>query len=248
MKRSSLRVRAGAMFGLCVLSFPLLMLLVPQLYGLGELSAANLLIIGCVILPLGIPFHLLGSSSRIITGAWRQIFYLPAMAISLVGTAFCEVAYYTLVAVEPTVSSLLIGAALPTLLCVGLTAILMLLPHRYAGITLGGALVSVISIAIFIVLWVKSQTSAETVGASFGFFELLSVLLTVIALYAACEEPGSPWLRFLSFASFGLLMVAGAVVLVILLVTGDGCDCDLDCCDGCDCGSGDGTARKRRRK
>ncbi len=44
------------------------------------------------------------------------------------------------------------------------------------------------------------------------------------------------WLRFLSFASFGIFMIVGAIVLLILMLIGGDCDCDCgDCCD-CDCG------------
>ena len=63
----------------------------------------------------------------------------------------------------------------------------------------------------------------------------------MIALHVACSDEESPWLRFASFASFGILMAVGGIVLIILAcAAGDGCDCDCsgDCCDCGDCGCG----------
>ncbi len=62
-------------------------------------------------------------------------------------------------------------------------------------------------------------------------------------------DAGWGWLRFLSFASFGVFMLVGAVVLLILMCLGGDCDCDCDCCSGCDCGgSGSGGKSKVNRR
>ena len=76
---------------------------------------------------------------------------------------------------------------------------------------------------------------------SFGFFNLLWTLISVIALHVACSDEESPALRFASFASFGILLGVAAIVLAILVCAGRDCDCDCsgDCCDCGDCGCGD---------
>ena len=72
--------------------------------------------------------------------------------------------------------------------------------------------------------------------------------ITVISLCAACSDEKSSWLRFASFASFGLLLIVAFVVLIILLCAGGGdCSCDGGCCDGCDCGGG-GKGRQKKGK
>ncbi len=65
------------------------------------------------------------------------------------------------------------------------------------------------------------------------------------------EDMTFAWMRYLSFASFGLLLVAGVVVAFILMCACGDCDCDCDCCSGGDCGSsgnGSGTSVKRKRR
>ncbi len=56
------------------------------------------------------------------------------------------------------------------------------------------------------------------------------------------------WLRFLSFASFGVFMIVGGVVLIILMCLGGDCDCDCDCCSGCDCGGSGGQKSSVNRR
>jgi hypothetical protein len=98
------------------------------------------------------------------------------------------------------------------------------------------------------VFWIRSDSK---VLFSTVFFILLWVLIALMALRAACGDEGSPWIRFASFASFGLLMAVGAVVLLILICAagGDSCDCGCDggCCDGGDCGGGRGSQTSKAK-
>ena len=105
-------------------------------------------------------------------------------------------------------------------------------------------------IVVSIVFWVRSDSK---VLFSFAFFDLLWTLIALIALHVACSDEESPWLRFSSFAAFGVLIAVGSIVLVILVCAGGGdgsdCDCGGDCGD-CGCGGTEnGTgARKMKRK
>jgi len=45
-------------------------------------------------------------------------------------------------------------------------------------------------------------------------------LIALIALHVACSDESSPWLRFSSFSSFGILMAVGGIVLIILACAG----------------------------
>ena len=131
------------------------------------------------------------------------------------------------------------------ILLLGLTALLLqLFPDRYGVVTVAVSLLTVALGTASVVFWIRND---EKTLWSLGFFLLLWVLISVIALHVACSDEESPWLRFASFAAFGLLLLVAAVVLLILLcVAGDGCDCD---CDGgcCDCGGGSDKPRARRK-
>ncbi len=73
---------------------------------------------------------------------------------------------------------------------------------------------------------------------------------TKIAAAESAEANGTSatiwgWLHYLSLASFGLLILVGVVVAIIIALIGGDCDCG-DCCDGCDCPGGSGGKKKRR--
>ena len=168
------------------------------------------------------------------------------------GTSLCMTAYYLHLGKEPTHGELLLGFILPVVLFGLVCVLIQVKPDRYGLWTGGTCLLAVILIIVSIVFWVRSDSK---VLFSFAFFDLLWTLIAVIALHVACSDEESPWLRFSSFAAFGVLMAVGMIVLIILICAagGDGCDCDCggDCCDGGDCGCGgsssdSGAARKRR--
>jgi hypothetical protein len=229
--------------------------LIPAWYGVfvGEFAPIAVLVFGAFLSLFAIPCHLLGGSRDVISVGWvKALLYLLGILINTAGTSLCMTAYYLHLGKEPTHGELLLGFILPVVLF-GLVCILIQIkPDRYGLWTGGTCLLAVILIIVSIVFWVRSDSK---VLFSFAFFDLLWTLIAVIALHVACSDEESPWLRFSSFAAFGVLMAVGMIVLIILVCAGggDGCDCDCggDCCDGGDCGCGgsssdSGAARKRR--
>mgnify|MGYP005803808001 CR=1 FL=1 len=100
------------------------------------------------------------------------------------------------------------------------------------------------AIALFtvgIVLWVKE-------GDNYAAFTLLCipVVLFAIGSFTDCETPQELLVALAIPSSFAVGIVA--VVVLLVLLQADSCDCD--CCDGscCDCSSdfGSGTGRKKR--
>ena len=100
------------------------------------------------------------------------------------------------------------------------------------------------AIALFtvgIVLWVKE-------GDNYAAFTLLSIptVLFAIGSFTDCETPQELLVALAIPSSFAVGIVA--VVVLLVLLQADSCDCD--CCDGscCDCSSdfGSGTGRKKR--
>ncbi len=59
------------------------------------------------------------------------------------------------------------------------------------------------------------------------------------------------WMRFLSFASFGVFLLVGVIVILVIAIIGGGacdCDCGDDCCEGCDCADGHMSSTKKKKR
>jgi hypothetical protein len=218
----------------------LLCLLVPVWYGVteGRMTPWAALGLGVLLSLFAIPLHLLGGADAVSAGWARLLFYTGSMTVNALGTSLCMTAYYIHLGRVPTPSAIAATAAVAAGLYVLVCILMQALPDSYGAITGIAALVTVGLLVACVVFWVRSGDKALF---SLLFFNFVWVLITVIALRVACSDEGSPWLRFSSYASFGLLMVVAAVVLLILLCAGgDGCDCDCGdgCGDCCDCGGG----------
>lgn len=250
------RGRGWAMPTVGFLTSLLFCLLVPFWYGVaeGRLNPWTALGLGVLLSLFAIPFHLLGGYEGIPAEWVRSLLYGGSITVNALGTSLCMTAYYIHLGRVPTPSAMAaavaVAAGLYALVCI----LMQVLPNSYGFITGIAALASLGLLIACAVFWVRS---GDKTLFSFGFFNLVWVLITVISLRVACSDEGSPRLRFSSFASFGLLIVVAAVVMLILLCAGgDGCDCDGDCCDcgdgdccDCDGGGGEGhAARKRRRR
>ncbi len=231
--------------------------LVPCWYGMwmGNTTPISLLVMGAVPMILAIPCHVLGGNRGFLEphAEIRTILYMLGILLNAVGTSLCMTAYYIHIEAKPAPAAL-IAAALVSIAIYAILAILFqFLPNRYGLFTGATGLIILALLITAIVFWVKSDSK---VFFSFGFFTLLWTLITVISLHVACSDEESPWLRFASFAAFGILMAVGGIVLIILAcVGGDGCDCDCgdgcgDCCDcsGCDCGGGSGAETQGAKK
>ncbi len=224
-------------------------ILTPAFCGLA--APKLLLAIGGGLMLAAIPLHLLAGGRQGSFGAWRHSLYISAILLNAVGTSLCEAAYYTHLQARPAATTLLLGAALPILAALLFAGVQCLLPRHYAGLTWVFSLITVAGGIASAILWARSN---EKIFWSALFFAACTLLLGIIALRYTCDaaaDPGGdPWLKFCSYASFGLLIVVAVAVLLILCIAGsDSCDADCDCCDCCDCGSSSSSAsRKKARK
>ena len=218
-----------------------------------EIESMAVLIFGVLTSLLAIPCHLLGGSRDVIRIGWvKSLLYIAGILINAAGTSLCIAAYYVRIEHEPTHGRLLLGFLVPAVLFVLVSLLIHASPDRYGLWTGLTCLLTLLLMIFSIVFWGKGESK---VLFSFTFFDLLWTLIAIIALHVACSEEESPWLRFSSFASFGVLLGGGVIVLIILLCLGGGgdCDCGGDCCDcgDCGCGGGEGknaSASKPRRK
>ncbi len=214
--------------------------LVPFWYDVwyGHTTPISLLVMGALPMALAIPCHVLGGNRGFLSPhpAIRTALYILAILLNTVGTSLCMTAYYVHVSAKPSFTVLVAAALVSVAIYAILSVLLVCLPNRY-GLWNGLAgLVNLALVITSIVFWVRSDSKTFF---SFGFFTLLWTLIAIIALHVACSDESSPWLRFSSFAAFGILLAVGGIVLIILACAGGDCDCDCGdgCCDcgGCDC-------------
>ena len=247
------RVRGRMIPLLGLLTSLLFCLLIPAWYEFfwDAVTPIAVLVFGALLSLFAIPLHLLGGSRDVIPIGWvKSLLYAAGILINTAGTSLCMTAYYLHLSKLPTHEELLLGFILPVILFGLVCVLIQAKPHRYGLWTGLTCLAAVALMVVSIVFWVRSDSK---VLFSFGFFDLLWTLIAVIALHVACSDEESPWLRFSSFAAFGVLMAVGSIVLIILVCAagGDGCDCGGDCCDCGDCGCGgteSGKAASKRKK
>lgn len=244
------RVRGRMIPLLGILTSLLFCLLIPAWYGMleGRFTPIAVLVFGALLSLFAIPFHLLGGSRDVIPVGWvKSLLYMVGILINTAGTSLCMTAYDLHLGKAPTHGELFLGFAVPVFLFGLVFVLIQVKPHRYGLWTGLVCLVTVALIVVSIVFWVRSDSK---VLFSFAFFDLLWTLIALIALHVACSDEESPWLRFSSFAAFGVLIAVGSIVLVILVCAGggDGCDCGGDCGD-CGCGGTEnGKAAAKRKK
>ncbi len=228
--------------------------LVPCWYNMwmGNTTPISLLVMGAIPMILAIPCHVLGGNRGFLEphAEIRTILYILSILLNAVGTSLCMTAYYIHIEAKPALAALIAAALVSVAIYAILAILFQFLPNRYGLFTGATGLIILALLITAIIFWVKSDSK---VFFSFGFFTLLWTLITVISLHVACSDEESSWLRFASFAAFGILMAVGGIVLIILACAGgDGCDCDCsgDCCDcsGCDCGGGSGAETQGAKK
>lgn len=248
------RLRCAPLPGVALLSTLLFCFLTPLWFDLWEVEPIPIvmIVLGVCLSLVAIPCHLLGSSRSVIGAKWiRSILFSVGILLNTVGTSLSMTAYYIHIQTRPSTGILLSVAAI----CGGVYGLLTLLceifpthVHLVAGI-LGGTITAGLIVAV--IFWI---TSPSRVFWSFLFFSLLWALITTVALLFACSDYDSPWLRFASFASFGILISVALLVLLIIACAGGDCDCDCgdDCgggdCGGCDCGGGGDGVHTRGKK
>lgn len=249
-ERRTVRLRAAAVMGVFCLSSLLLCMGVPPVVGWipatwkGWIPAA----IGLGVALAAIPLHAVASSSAVLgRRGLKSLLYGLSILVNTVGTTLSASAYAAHTGQNVSAVPMFSAVALPCLLALVLVVLLLLLPAKQSLVSGIHALVTLFLCIGAVVCWIINDNK---LFFSFLFFHLLNLLIAEICLHCACEETESPWLRFSSFGSFGLLLIVGAVVLLILLIAcgGDGCDCDCGdgCCEGCDCGPSEGRKKSRR--
>lgn len=193
------------------------------------------LLIGCLLMLLAIPFHLLGERCR--------VFYACSFLLNTAGMGICASAYYTMTIVPSALEDLLPALVLPLAILLATCVLLVLFAQKKQPIVTVVIFLEIALIVASIVFWVNR-------GAEFYAFSLFSLVVAsfyTFAYHLAIEEEEYSILRDISLGSYGAFLLVGiAVLIAIACVAGDGCDCD--CGDGCDCDcSGSGGSQKAKK-
>lgn len=188
-------------------------------------------IYGAALLLLAIPLAILGGK--------RKPLYILAILLNSIGTGFIAAFYYATYSIP-------IGpmdALVPTLIGVLSLGAMSLVSHFVReGRVLLFAAYAILLVALLVVVAILWGTYGSAI---FSMLFFISVLLSISVILLAVTTAGkdeNELLRDAAFASFGMLVIVG--IIVILLVGGDGCDCDG--CDCCDCGDLGGKKKKKR--
>ena len=185
-------------------------------------------------------------------GTRFSFLYLLTFLLNTFGCGFCAAAYYRVADVPCTLEALLPAVWLPLLLlflgCLALTAF----PDTKEPIIFVAVALEVALLIASVVFWIIR-------GGEFYAFSLFSHLMAIFytAVYGLTVKEDERALEHdLATGSFGVFALVGVAALIAVLIVsgGDGCDCDCTdgCeCDCCDCVGGDspmGNNSKKRKK
>lgn len=192
-------------------------------------------IFGVALVVLAIPVAILGGRFRIL--------YLVATVCNAFGTGFITAYHYVYFGISLSFGALT-SPMIIAISYITLTAAFLYIFHRRkVWICLTSGLLTITALVLSVVFWVIDGS------VFYSFSTFLSILAgTVIVLLSVvmAGDDENELLRDCAFASFGILILVGLVVM--LLVAGDGCDCDASCCESCDCPSSDAKGKARTKK
>ncbi len=220
--------------GVALAYIPLLLIYCAVAY-LGTLMGGLTWIWGVILMALAIPFAILGSRCKTL--------YALAIAANAAGTGFITSYYYLYFEISVSITQLIAPTLVGALIVLLISCILYALTKWKGIILFFSGLLSLGGLITSAVLWAIHGN----VEISFSFFISILTVTAVVLLYAVIRgDDENEILRDTAFASFGVLIIVGFVVL--LLVAGDGCDCDGGCVDCCDCPTGEGRTKRRNKR
>lgn len=171
--------------------------------------------------------------------------------LSAVAMGFIIRAWYILRNLDNSIfTTLLISLGAVVYLWIYFALIRIPVVRESAGVTVAvSALYVIISIVIYVLLVLKTETSFVSTVGYYAFIELSFIFAMSFEV-----NNNEELMRNLTLSTYSVFVVAAIVgVIALMAAAGDG-DCDCDCggcdCDGscCDCGGSDGTRIKKKRK
>lgn len=171
--------------------------------------------------------------------------------LSAVAMGFIIRAWYILRNLDNSIfTTLLISLGAVVYLWIYFALIRIPVVRESAGVTVAvSALYVIISIVIYVLLVLKTETSFVSTVGYYAFIELSFIFAMSFEV-----NNNEELMRNLTLSTYSVFVVAAIVgVIALMAAAGDG-DCDCDCggcdCDGscCDCGGSGGTKVKKKRK
>ncbi|MBQ7344081.1 MAG: hypothetical protein IJW53_04890 [Clostridia bacterium] len=181
---------------------------------------------------------------------------LFCFALSAVAMGFIMRAWYILRDLDNSIFiTLLISLGAVVYLWIYFALIHIPVVKESAGVTVAVSVLYVlISIVIYVILVLKTETSFVSTAGFYAFIEISFIFAMSMEV-----NDNEELIRNLTLSTYSVFVVAAIVAVFALMAasgSGDcdcdcgGCDCDGSCCDGCDCGGSDSakaTKKKKRR-
>ncbi len=219
----------GKSFGVAII-FSLFFAIFSLSTFLGTFLPGDSWIYGTVLVLLAIPTAILG-------GKYKPL-YIATILFNSIGTGFIAAFYYSSFSIALTIADVLP----PFLVGVAMLSLFSIASHFVTEgrvlLFAGYAILLVLLLVTVAILW---GVFGDAFYSMLFFISILLAISTVLLAVTTAGKDENELLRDASYASFGILVTVGVIVAV--LVSGDGCDCDG--CDLCDCGDLGGKKRKK---
>jgi len=182
--------------------------------------------VGISLMIIAVPFHLLGKKIPAL--------YLVSYLLNSIGNGFSVSAYYVFREMKVSFFELF-ASAIPAAACLLIVYLLLGRLGKSKTFTMVIAAVSDLALIVLaIVYWIIKGVP------SFGFFSLLIALFYICVFGITVNNDGRPYLRDVSFGSFGTFIILSVVVIVIIS--------EGDAFDGFDLDIGSGNKKKQKKK
>lgn len=212
------------------------------------------LFIGCkASLPLIIGIAILAISGIIaLIVRERTKVNLFCFALSAVAMGFIMRSWYILRDLDNSIFiTLLISLGAVVYLWIYFALIHIPVVKESAGVTVAvSVLYVVISIVIYVILVMKTETSFVSTAGFYAFMEISFIFAMSMEV-----NDNEELIRNLTLSTYSVFVVAAIVaVFALMAASGSGdCDCDCggcdcDCPDGCDCGGSDSAKHAKKKK
>jgi hypothetical protein len=212
------------------------------------------LFIGCkASLPLIIGIAILAISGIIaLIVRERTKVNLFCFALSAVAMGFIMRSWYILRDLNNSIFiTLLISLGAVVYLWIYFALIHIPVVKESAGVTVAvSVLYVIISIVIYVILVMKTETSFVSTAGFYAFMEISFIFAMSMEV-----NDNEELIRNLTLSTYSVFVVAAIVaVFALMAASGSGdCDCDCggcdcDCPDGCDCGGSDSAKHAKKKK
>jgi len=218
-----------AAYGVTLIYLPLLLVFSLFTY-LGCYLGESQWVLGLILMAIAIPTAIFG-------GKFKPL-YILGILLNAAGSGIIASYYFTYFSLTLTLNELIVPFLISAAFIVLCALAIRLCPSHSLLVCVFAGILDLIVLIFTVVCWCISGG----VFYPLVFFDLVLVGVGIVLFGVEATSEENELLRDAAFSSFGVLLLVG--LLVAILVGGDGCDCDAECCD---CDSIDTKKRKKNK-